>query len=192
MGLVAVRVATSLASNLNRRTRASSLLSNSLSLRSDETRRAAVIAPDGAMVNSSTTLPCNAGLSRRARAYIESMAPLFLVNTSAISAALREVLPLPPARGAAWPDAPRFVSFTCVVWMPFSEPEPAARPLLLGALMPPLVPPAFDVMIFRVTTLTSPGSVVLGWSFANLARQTGSRSVANASMLARNPLYHAL
>ena len=46
--------------------------------------------------------------------------------------------------------------------MPRSDPEPAASPLLVGALMPPLVPPAFEVMIFRVTTLTSPGSVVFG------------------------------
>ena len=43
------------------------------------------------------------------------MAPLFLVNTSAISSALREALPLPPARVAAWPEAPRFGSLTCVV-----------------------------------------------------------------------------
>src|SRR6202035_202723 len=114
MGLVAVRVATSLASNLNRRMRASNLLSNSLSLSSVETMRAAVISPDGAMVNSSTTLPCRAGLSRSARAYIESIAPLFLVNTRAISSALRDALPLPPAR-VAWPEAPKFGSFTWVV-----------------------------------------------------------------------------
>ena len=31
--------------------------------------------------------------------------------------------------------------------MPRSEPEPAARPLLVGALMPPLVPPALEVMM---------------------------------------------
>ena len=91
-----------------------------------------------------------------------SMAPLFLVNTRAISSALREALPLPPARVAAgWPDA-RVGSLTCAVRMPFNEPEPAARPLLVGALMPPLVPPAFEVMIERCTTLTSPGSVVFG------------------------------
>src|SRR3984893_4910718 len=114
MGLVAVSVATSLASNLNRRIRASSLLSNSLSPISEETMRAAVMSPEGAMVNSSTTLPCSAGLSRRARAYMASMAPLFLVNTKAISSALRDALPLPPAL-VAWPDAPKFGSFTCVV-----------------------------------------------------------------------------
>ena len=77
--------------------------------------RAAVMSPDGAMVNSITTLPCSAGLSRSARAYMASMAPLFLVNTRAISSALREALPLPPARVAAWPEAPRFGSLTCVV-----------------------------------------------------------------------------
>src|ERR1700722_10077173 len=115
MGLVAVNVATSLASNLNRRIRASSLLSNSLSPISEETMRAAVMSPEGAMVNSSTTLPCSAGLSRRARAYMASMAPLFLVNTNAISSALREGLPLPPPRVAPWPDAPRFGPFPCVV-----------------------------------------------------------------------------
>src|SRR5580698_5167459 len=115
IGLVAVNAATSLASNLNRRMRASNLASNSLSLSSEETTRAAVMSPEGAMVSSSTTLPCNAGLSRRARAYMASMAPLFLVNTRAISSALREALPLPPPRVAACPDAPRFGSFTCVV-----------------------------------------------------------------------------
>src|ERR1700676_2392919 len=115
MGLVAVSAATSLASNLNRRMRASNLLSNSLSPSSEETTRAAVMSPDGAMVNSSTTLPCSAGLSRSARAYMASMAPLLLVNTNAISSALREGLPLPPPRVAPWPDAPKFGSLTCVV-----------------------------------------------------------------------------
>ena len=33
--------------------------------------------------------------------------------------------------------------------MPFSDPDPAASPLLVGALMPPLVPPALEVMIER-------------------------------------------
>src|SRR5450755_411461 len=115
MGLVAVKAATSLASNLKRRIRASSLFSNSGSLSSEETIRAAVISPEGAMVSSMTTLPCRAGLSRSARAYSASMDPLFLVNTKAISSALREALPLPPARVAAWPEAPRLGSFTCVV-----------------------------------------------------------------------------
>jgi hypothetical protein len=46
--------------------------------------------------------------------------------------------------------------------MPFNDPDPAASPLLVGALMPPLVPPAFEVMIERCTTLTSPGSAVFG------------------------------
>jgi hypothetical protein len=90
-----------------------------------------------------------------------SMAPLFLVNTSAISSALREALPLPPPRVAPRPDA-SVGSFTCPVRMPFSEPEPAASPLLVGALMPPLVPPAFEVMSERCHLLTSPGSVVFG------------------------------
>src|ERR1700678_1752174 len=72
--------------------------------------------------------------------------------------------------------------------MPFSDPEPAARPLLVGALMPP----AFDEMILRVTMLTSPGSAVLGWSFANLSRSTWSRNAARSSMLASSPLFDAL
>jgi hypothetical protein len=38
-----------------------------------------------------------------------------LVNTNAISSALREALPLPPPRVAAWPPVPMFGSFTCVV-----------------------------------------------------------------------------
>ena len=46
--------------------------------------------------------------------------------------------------------------------MPRNEPEPEASPLLVGALMPPLVPPALEVMMLRVTWLTSPGSVVFG------------------------------
>ncbi len=57
MGLVAVSVATSLASNLNRRMRASNLDSNSGSLSSLDTMRAAVMSPEGAMVISRTTLP---------------------------------------------------------------------------------------------------------------------------------------
>src|SRR5208282_5852967 len=52
MGLVAVRVATSFGSNLNRRMRASSFASNSGSFSSLDTMRAAVISPDGAMVIS--------------------------------------------------------------------------------------------------------------------------------------------
>src|SRR5271168_3827045 len=169
MGLVAVSAATSFASNLNRRMRASSLFSNSGSLSSDEMTCAAVMSPDGAMVSSMTTLPCRAGLSRRARAYIASMAPLFLVNTRAISSEPREALPLPPARVPAWPPAANVGSLICAVRIPFSEPEPAASPLLVGALIPPLVPPAFDWMSDRWTTLTSPGSVVFGWFLANLS-----------------------
>jgi len=89
--------------------RASNLLSNSLSLSSEETIRADVMSPDGAMVNSSTDL----ALQRRAVAqgappYMASIAPLFLVNTRAISVrACGDALPLPPAR-VAWPDAPKF------------------------------------------------------------------------------------
>ncbi len=52
--------------------------------------------------------------------------------------------------------------------MPRSDPEPAARPLLVGALMPPLVPPTFEEMMLRLTTLTSPGSVVFCWFFCEL------------------------
>src|SRR5208282_5855005 len=103
MGLVAVRGATSFGSNLNIRMRASSFASNSGSLSSLDTIRAEVMSPDGAMVISRTTLPCSAGLSRSARAYMASMAPLFLVNTSAISSEPREALPLPPARVPGWP-----------------------------------------------------------------------------------------
>ena len=68
MGLVAVKAATSLASNLKSLIRASSLLSNPGSLSSEEMTRAPVMSPEGAMVSSMTTLPCSAGLSRRARA----------------------------------------------------------------------------------------------------------------------------
>src|SRR6185437_3018659 len=93
---------------------------------------------------------------------------------------------------AAWPDVARFGSLTWVVWMPRSEPDPAARPLLVGALMPPLVPPAFEEMMFLCTTLTSPGSVVFGWFFANLSRATWSRSAARSSRLANKPLFDAL
>src|ERR1700692_3483618 len=64
--------------------------------------------------------------------------------------------------------------------MPRNEPDPAARPLLVGSLMPPLVPPTFEEMMLRLTTLTSPGSVVLGWFFLNLSRST-SRSAASWS-----------
>src|ERR1700674_3009779 len=46
--------------------------------------------------------------------------------------------------------------------------------------MPPLVPPALEEMMLRLTTLTSPGSVVFGWFFANLSRST-SRSDASWS-----------
>ena len=44
--------------------------------------------------------------------------------------------------------------------MPRSEPDPEASPLLVGELIPPLVPPALEVIRERVTVLTSPGSVV--------------------------------
>src|ERR1700727_1983062 len=115
MGLVAVSAATSFASNLNSLIRETSFSSNTGSCSSEEITLAAVMSPDGAMVSSITTLPCKAGLSRNARAYMASMAPLFLVKTRAISSALREALPLPPARVAAWPEAPRFGSLTCVV-----------------------------------------------------------------------------
>src|SRR6266404_4196634 len=68
--------------------------------------------------------------------------------------------------------------------MPRSDPEPAARPLLVGPLMPPLVPPTFEEMMLRLTTLTSPGSVVFGWFFANLSMST-SRSAASWSNTCR-------
>jgi len=40
----------------------------------------------------------------------------------------------------------------------------------VGALMPPLVPPALELMMLRVTCVTSPGSVVFCWFFWNLSR----------------------
>src|SRR6202011_1004821 len=72
--------------------------------------------------------------------------------------------------------------------MPFSEPEPEASPLLVGALIPPLVPPALLVMSDRCTTVTSPGSVVLGWFLENLSRST-SRSAARSSESAEMLLF---
>src|ERR1700761_8667297 len=76
--------------------------------------------------------------------------------------------------------------------MPFKEPEPDAKPLLVGELMPPLLPPAFEVMTLRVTMLTSPGSVVLGWFLVNLSRSFLSRRAARSSRLASRPLLDAL
>src|SRR5256885_7229911 len=69
MGLVVVTVSTSLASKRNRRTSAMILRSRSWSLSSLETMRHMVTSPVGAMVNSSTSLPCSSALSRSARAY---------------------------------------------------------------------------------------------------------------------------
>src|SRR5882672_4760054 len=69
MGLVVVTASTSLASKRNRRTSAMILRSRSGSLSSLETMRHMVTSPVGAMVNSSTSLPCSSALSRSARAY---------------------------------------------------------------------------------------------------------------------------
>src|SRR5256885_8356500 len=69
MGLVVVTVSTSLGSKRNRRTSAMILRSRSGSLSSLETMRHMVTSPVGAMVNSSTSLPCSSALSRSARAY---------------------------------------------------------------------------------------------------------------------------
>ena len=67
IGFVVVMVTTSLASNLNIFTRATSLRSSSESPGSLETSRTSVTSPEGAIVTSRTTLPCRAGLSRSAR-----------------------------------------------------------------------------------------------------------------------------
>src|SRR5262249_18071038 len=65
MGLVVVMVSTSLASKRNSFTRATSLRSRSSSFSSLDTMRHWVTSPDGAMVISSTTLPCRVGVLRR-------------------------------------------------------------------------------------------------------------------------------
>ena len=67
MGLLTVSGSTSPGLNLMRRTRATIFFSSSGSLSSLDTTRHIVISPDGAMVNSSTSLPCSSGWSRNAR-----------------------------------------------------------------------------------------------------------------------------
>ena len=64
---------------------------------------------------------------------------LDMLRTSAISSALREALPLPPARVVPWLPVASVGFLISAVRIPFREPPPAANPELVGALMPPLV-----------------------------------------------------
>src|ERR1700753_2559822 len=67
IGFVVVMLLTSLAAKWNSFTRETILLSRSGSFSSLETTRHIVTSPDGAIVNSRTSLPCSSARSRRAR-----------------------------------------------------------------------------------------------------------------------------
>jgi hypothetical protein len=92
-----------------------------------------------------------------------SMAPLFLVNTSAISSALREALPLPPARVAAC-----IAGCASVRVLHLGRVDAAQRTRTRGqAAAGGRADAAAGAAGLRgdderVTTLTSPGSVVFG------------------------------
>ena len=126
--------------------------------------RAAVMSPEGAMVNLDDHLALQRRVvAQRTRVHGIDRALVAGEYQRDLIGAARGLAAAAGARrrpGARWPSVG---SLTCVGANAVQRARAGCRArCCVGALMPPLVPPALEVISDRVTSLTSPGSVVFG------------------------------